>query len=417
MSAIAGGVLAGMISNVAADQKANEQFEREQQLMRMQNRMNQHNALMAYSNQVQGAKLAGLSPAMLNGATPQVAAPVSKGTSQMAENVEFDQNLGLLDAQKRNVEAQTEKTGAETSKIEGVDTENVKADTDLKAAQMILTGRQAKTEGYRPNQVYAQSEKDYASAEQIKAEAQRINNVNKVFAEENTSVALFGQGLAQGWQKESWYSNLSKGTKMVIDDIANGEFDLSIGILNALNRSISTDSQMSAVEKDKVQNAFTRAVIEGQMKDPKVMQALVKTPKAQYNELVARATKLGVETKMLNFEYDWNVEKKDVWTKNDPDKLYAEYQKDPTIENAAKWLVSSIRNTGADAFRGAGSAAIAGSAAGQGARAVKRESTIKPPSDVEIKNYGNTFSVAPAAGGTTHIYPAEGFSSNQWHWK
>ena len=146
-AAIAGAVLANLASNAMADVKAETAYDREQQLMRQQNRMNQHNALMAYTNQVQGAKLAGLSPAMLNGASPQVAAPVTKGSAPVAENVEFDPAALLMNAQADNLKAQTEKTKAETAKIEGVDTEATRADIDLKAAQKLFTGaNQAKVE-------------------------------------------------------------------------------------------------------------------------------------------------------------------------------------------------------------------------------------------------------------------------------
>lgn len=368
METILAGLAGQAASNVMSEWHANKQMNREVKLMDIQNQMNQANALSAYQNQVQGARMAGLSPALLNGQTPQVAAPVSKGSVSQAENVEFDPATLLLQAQKENVEADTAKKEAETAKISGVDTEQTKASTAATKAATYLTQAQTKTEGGKPALVAAQT----ANTE---AEAKRIQNVNQVFAEENSAMGLFGQTTAQEWQKESWYNELPKGAKMVIDDIAKGELDLTVGIANALDRAVSTDSNMNEVHTNKVQYALTRAVVEGQMKSPKVMKALVKTPEAQYNEVAARATKLGVETKVLNFDYGWKQEQKEVWQKNDPDKLYAEYQKDPSIENAAKWLVSSMRSTGAEVVKGAVPATIHGTTLGKAVNRSQQNTT------------------------------------------
>lgn len=360
-----------VINNAMSEYHADQQMAREKKLMSLQNQYNRSNALSAYQQQVQGMRIAGLNPAMLSGQTPNVAAPVTKGSVSQAENVEFDPATMLLDAQRRNVEADTEMKQAETAKIAGVDTENVKADTGAKKAATYLTHAQTVTEGGKPGLVAAQT----ASTEQ---EAQRIKNLNQAFAEENSALGLFGQTMALQWQKESWYQSLPSGAKMVIDDIAKGEFDLTVGIANALDRSISTDSNMNEVQTDKAQYALTRAVIEGQMKSPKVMKALSRLPEAQYNEVIARATKLGVETKMLNFDYGWKTEQKEVWQKNDPDKLYAEYQKDPSVENLAKWLVGSARSTGVDVLKGIGPAAVHGTMMQKGLSSPKSPSTVQP---------------------------------------
>lgn len=389
---VAAGLLATLASNAMADAKASAANEDERQNMFMQNMLNRRNNVLAYSDQVQGAKMAGLSPAMLNGATPNVAAPVTKANAHVAENVEIDPASLLLDAQAENLRAQTAKTEAETAKIEGVDTENTRADTQAKQAATYLTQAQTVTEGNKPGLVAAQTQN-------AEAEAQRIKNLNKAFAEEDSAMGLFGQTMAQNWQKEPWYDKLSKGSKMVIDDIAKGNMDLTVGIASALNKSIDTDQNMNQTEKNKFEYELTEKVIQAQMKDPKVMKALAKIPQAQYNELLQRASKLAAETKLLKFDYDWNVEKKDVWTKNDPDKLYAEYVKNPTVENAAKWLVASARATGSDAFRGVGSAAVAGSAAGRGAKSLSEPSfpsgssysseDIRKASENALKNLNN----------------------------
>lgn len=356
MVSVLAGLAAGAASNAMAEWHAGNQFRRESYLMDKQNQMNRANALSAYSDQVQGAKMAGLSPALLNGQTPNVASPVSKGTVSQAENVEFDPATLLLQAQKDNLDAQTEKTQAETDKIKGVDTANIEADTNLKIANALLAG---------------------ANKDKVIAESTQIGNVNKVFAEENSAMSLFGQTTAQGWMQENWYNKLPKGAKMVISDIAKGDFDLTVGFANALDRMVSSDVSMNSAQKEKASFALTRAVIEGQMKSPKVMQALVKTPQAQYSEVLNLATKYAQETQALKFELGWSKERKDVWSKNDPDKLYAEYQKDPTIENAVKWLVGSFRSTGAEVLKGATPAVIHGGAMNDAFKNSKNSKEIK----------------------------------------
>lgn len=338
--------LAGnMVSNATSEWHANKQFNREKQLMNMQNDMNRANALDAYRQQVQGARLAGLSPAMLNGQSPNVAAPVTKGSVGMGENVEIDPSSLLLDAQRENVQADTAKKEAETAKIEGVDSKNVEADTNLKIAQKLL---------------------GEANTGKVNEETTNIANINKVFTEENEATKLFGQTMAQEWQKEPWYNELTKGQKMVLDDIAKGDFDLTIGFLNALDRSIKTNGNMNENMKNNAENALNRTIFKAQLANPKVKEKLRDIPIAKYNELINSAAKMATEKKLLDFNYNWEKDKKNIWEHNDPDKLYNDYQKDPTVENAAKWLVASARNTGADILKNVAPAAVQGTAVQKG---------------------------------------------------
>lgn len=336
---------AGAASNAMSEWHADNQLNREKQLMNKQNAMNRANALDAYSQQVQGARMAGLSPAFLNGQSPTIAPPVTKGNVGLAENVEFDPANLLLDAQRENVQADTAKKEAETAKISGVDTKNVEADTNLKITQKLL---------------------GEANTGKVNEETTQISNLNKAFTEENEATKLFGQTMAQEWQKEPWYNELTKGQKMVLDDIAQGNFDLTIGFLNALDRSIKTDGNMNETMKNNAENSLNRAIFKAQLNSPKVKEKLRDIPIAKYNELVNSAAKMATEKKLLDFNYDWEKEKKNIWEHNDPDKLYNDYQKDPTVENAAKWLVASARNTGAEALKNVAPAAVQGTAVQKG---------------------------------------------------
>ena len=272
-AAIAGAVLANLASNAMADMKAETAYEREQQLMRQQNRMNQHNALMAYTNQVQGAKLAGLSPSMLNGQSPQVAAPVTKGSAPVAENVEFDPASLLLRAQKDNLDAQTEKTRAETAKIEGVDTENTLADTLLKNA----------------------------TAEEKKALTERTNQINAQWADQNKALAEQGKVMAEKWQTTEWYNRLSPDTKYTIDAIAQGEIPLTVGGMDALARTIRAQSDLSDADAKMVKNAFANAVLESQFSEKSVFDAIVNDPKVKQSLTEEQTKKLTADIERIRY--------------------------------------------------------------------------------------------------------------------
>ena len=179
--------------------------KRTQNNMLLQNKLNTANAVGALANQVHGAKLAGLNPAMIGGAQPVVAS-VGLGQGAKAENVELDPAARLTFSQAANLDAQTEKLEAETAKIKGVDTRNVEADTNLKTVQALLGD---------------------ANKDKVEAEVQNIKNINDQFELEKAGTALFGQAIAQDWQKQPWYGKLTSGQKMIVDDIAKGEVDFS----------------------------------------------------------------------------------------------------------------------------------------------------------------------------------------------
>lgn len=351
-AAIAGAVLANLASNAMADAKAETAYEREQQLMRQQNRMNQHNALMAYTNQVQGAKLAGLSPAMLNGATPQVAAPVTKGSAPVAENVEFDPASLLMNAQAENLKAQTEKTEAETAKIKGVDTENVKADTDLKVANTLLTGAEkglteakTRTEGFRPNQVWAESEKTYADTEKTRAEtgkvkvdARRIGQLNEQYADTNKALKKIGPSVAKSIMNSDAYANFDDNTKVYFRKVADGSLPLSVGALDAVTSLVNANDNIRSKDKEATSYQLAKDVLHEQIADSGVRAAIAKLPKQTAEKLDAEIAKF--ENEIAAIAVRTTSENQDVMLKE--------------IEKKAKALQFAIDNIQPEAWASRG---------------------------------------------------------------
>lgn len=354
-AAVAGAVLANLASNAMADAKAEVAYDREQQLMRMQNRMNQHNALMAYTNQVQGAKLAGLSPAMLNGTSPQIAAPVTKGSAPVAENVEFDPASLLMNAQADNLRAQTAKLEAETP--------NVKADTELKMAETIL------------------KQKD---TDRVRELTTQIRNANTAYADENRQLAELGQGMAQKWQQTDWYNKLAPDTKYTIDAIASGEIPLSVGGMDALNKVVAAQKDMSDADAAMVRNAFNNAVLESQFSDQSIMDAIARAPKNEQEHLKASKDKILAETERIKYKMTEFLDQElrgkklsneqlraviDAFKRNDLGYLKSQGEYGKWLEGYSEELLTRLLPF---ATGGALSGRMAGNAAGEAVKEVKK---------------------------------------------
>ena len=241
--------------NMASEWHSTNDMKREQTLMAMQNRMNNENAVNAYSQQVQGARLAGLNPAMMQGmsATPTT---VTKGNSSKAETVAMDPTFDLVGAQADNIRAQTEKLRAEVPKVQA-ETKNIFADTLYKGA----------------------------STDEKKASTARIDQINTQWSQQNEALKEQGQAMAQKWQDSPWYNALSQDTKDTIDAIAAGSTPLTVGGLDALERVIKTQADLSDADQKLVSNAFKNAVIEAQFSDKEVMNAIAQAPRDQQKML------------------------------------------------------------------------------------------------------------------------------------
>ena len=253
-----------------AEMHANNAFNRQKELMNEQYKMNQSLQKTAMANQVEGARLAGLNPAMLNGQMSN-AQSVGQNQAPKAENVEINPQDLLLKAQAENLAAETEKTRAETEKISGVDTENTKADTNLKKQLELMHG---------------------ANTDKINEEINQLKNINTEFNAENDMIKDLGQVIADKWRNTDWYNKLAPDTKKTIDAIANGDIDLSIGGMKALRNSISAQSELSDSDRKLVDNAFKNTITEAQFKNPEVMKALEQMPAWAQTKLKTEIIKL-----------------------------------------------------------------------------------------------------------------------------
>lgn len=294
------GIVAHGVDQMLADRRSKTSYLREKSLMNKQYEMNMAAAKAAPSMQVEGLRMAGFNPAMVAGAGSSPAPTVSKGTADMAQTMPFDiaslAQLQLIDAQRDNIEAQTEKTKAETENLPKIGA-NIEADTNEKVARTLLYPEQRE-------KTKAETTLTQEQIAKVKEEAQSIRNANEVFEEENKGISLFGQTMAMDWQKQDWYKELPSGTKMVVDQVAEGKVPLSVGSMRAMITAIDADRNMNDMEKSKVEAAMTRAIIKSQMNDENVMNALKRDPKARVEMNEAQTKKLLAEANRLAYKME-----------------------------------------------------------------------------------------------------------------
>lgn len=286
LASLAGAAAISGVNNLLSEVHANRAHSRQLELMEKQNAMNKANALSAYSTQVQGMRLAGLNPASLDGSgNPNVAAAVSQGSAAQGENVQMDPAAALLKAQADNLEADTAKKRAEVS--------NVDQDTDLKFAQKLFTNE---------------------NADKVNKEVQNIQNINDTYADTNRFLVDFSRGMAEKWQSSPWYNKLAPQTKDTIDAIASGEISLTIGGIQALQKTIDVQRDLSDADRKLVSNAFDNAITESMFNDKSVMAAISKEPKNRQDKLKAEIDKINAEipeirAKVVNLYDDLKTKK------------------------------------------------------------------------------------------------------------
>ena len=277
-------------NNLMSEWHADKAQERQKELANIQFSHNQGLQRAAMANQVQGAKLAGLNPAMFNGQMSP-AQSVSQGSAPKGENVEMNQTSPvdmLTMAQVRNLEAQTDKTEAETNKISGVDTENIKSDTALKIAQAAFAD---------------------AGKEKIGAETQNIQNINEQYSDANRFFKDHGKSVADDWKKSNWYVNGNEATKSLVDKMADGSIPLSVGTLKALNDTVQNSNNLSKSDKENYLNAIMDVVYKTQFENDEVLDAMAELPRDQQKKIRAEVSKIYKELKEiasrthLNYEY------------------------------------------------------------------------------------------------------------------
>lgn len=128
---LAGSMATTFINNRMAQENASISYNRQKELMDIQNKMNMNNAQNMPGVQAFGLRQAGFNPAMVQGAGTASAPTVSQGNADMPQTIPFNAQDALLFAQMDNIEANTKKVEEEA---EGVKKQNEITDTANDAA-------------------------------------------------------------------------------------------------------------------------------------------------------------------------------------------------------------------------------------------------------------------------------------------
>lgn len=118
---LAGSMATTFLNNRMAQENASISYNRQKELMEMQNKMNMNNAMNMPGVQAFGLRQAGFNPAMVHNAGTHTAPTVSQGNADMPQTIPFNAQDALLFAQMDNIEANTKKVEEEA---EGVKKQN-----------------------------------------------------------------------------------------------------------------------------------------------------------------------------------------------------------------------------------------------------------------------------------------------------
>ena len=261
-----------VMNNLLNQKNASDSYEREKKLMDKQHSMNVADTVNAHTYNVEGMRMAGLNPALGQGATPAVPA-TGLGSADMAQTSPMDPKDVLTMAQIDNIQADTEVKKAQVP--------DLKASAGLKVAETLFR---------------------HAGTAKINEETRNIENINRQYADQNQALGAYGQIMAQKWQSSEWYAGLSPDSKYTIDAMATGELPMSVGAMTALERTIQAQKNLSDADRAVVKNAFDNAVADAMFNDQAVMNAIAREPRDKQKMLYKHMDEIETAIKKMNAE-------------------------------------------------------------------------------------------------------------------
>lgn len=236
-----GGVQAG-VNNMFAQQNAAISYRRQKDLMNKQNQMNMANMRSAPFQQVEGLRMAGFNPAMVNGAGTQVAPTVSQGNADMPQTIPFNAQDALTMAQIENVEANTEKVNEETR---GVEQQN----------DIVDTANDAAVKGYLADFNREQEDLEKAlknmspDSEEYQKTEGRIKDIEKMKARITEPEFRGALGLVKG--TEAAADNADKRMK-ILGNYLKGAMDNSVAQKELDNGTVDALATMKKAQREKL---------------------------------------------------------------------------------------------------------------------------------------------------------------------
>lgn len=243
---LAGSMATTYMNNRMAQENASISYNRQKELMDIQNKMNMNNAMNMPGVQAFGLRQAGFNPAMVQGAGTQAAPTVSQGNADMSQAVPFNAQDALLFAQMDNIRANTEKVDEEKRGV-----------------------KQAN---------------DITDAANDAAAATYIQGIDRELTDLNAELRKIDEN-------DPRYKEIEDRIAMLNDSKAKVNDPLFVGALG-IAQGIKSGAEAQKANFDAVNNylkgRIDRDVLERQLKDPSIRNALAKLPREQYREIMAR---------------------------------------------------------------------------------------------------------------------------------
>lgn len=332
----AGGNIFGGFLNYEANKDFQERQFREQEKMQERSfQMNEQAVRNQARNMAYGLESAGLNPAMVGnggGAPTTATGSAASGTAQLSQV--FTGIAELVQAMKAPTEI--EKTAAETGLI---------------GKQEAKTEAETTRTGYETQQVIKNIDKIQADAKKVLKETQNIQNINDMFESERDFLKNNSGGIFQGYigqlKATKQWENLPTKTKMTLESLAEGDFELDQGALNALDKIINTQGNLSERDKQVMLNTKDMIVTYNQIKDRKVIDAITKMPLREQEKIIQECRKIKAEVNNLR-EQNKNLKKQRVLMTKQGAQLESQARKNNSEReimelNDMQWLIDHDR--------------------------------------------------------------------------
>ena len=258
------------VNNAMSEYHANKSDERSRLLMDKQNAMNQANALTAYSNQVQGLRMAGLNPALAQNLGNAPVQNVSQGTGAKGENVEMSPQDLLLKAQIDNMQAQTNKVKEETDQIHKVNDITDTANNSAKATYLEHLDRQIAD-------LTDEASKHPKGSNEYERLMDRIDQLNASKERVNDPAFVGALGIAQGLKSGA---DSVKSDFDVINGFLNGKLDKKVlvkknmdsGVVDALASMPKFQKEHLAQSIEQIKQAIAESESKEELNDQTVLK-------------------------------------------------------------------------------------------------------------------------------------------------
>lgn len=280
LEAAAGNIFGGVLNYAMNSKLQEKQFKEQEKLQERAFEMNEQAVQNQAANMAHGLENAGLNPAAATGglSAPTIAAGTAAGSSSQLQQV-FSGLSELVSAIKAPTEI--EKTAAETG----------------------LIGKQTEKTGAETSKIQAELPEITANIEYLNAKTKEANNINEAYQAEKeflaeTSAAIFDSYIGQLKATKQW-ENLPPKTKETLDALANGDLDLDVGRLQALDKIIRTQGEISNRDAQILANTKQMVIDYKQMTDEKIMNAIAALPKVTQRKMLAEIKKTKHEIQNL----------------------------------------------------------------------------------------------------------------------